>query len=47
MTKINKTIEETNYRRKKQIEFNTKNNITPTPIVKHVKNPLTEAYQKT
>ena len=47
MTKsINKTIEETNYRRKKQIEFNTKNNITPTPIVKHVKNPLTERLIK-
>ena len=47
MTKsINKTIEETNYRRKKQIEFNTKNNITPTPIIKHVKNPLTERLIK-
>ena len=47
MTKsINKTIEETNYRRKKQIEFNTKNNIIPTPIVKHVKNPLTERLFK-
>ena len=47
MTKsINKTIEETNNRRKKQIEFNTKNNITPTPIVKHVKNPLTERLIK-
>ena len=47
MTKsINKTIEETNYRRKKQIAYNTKNNISPTPIVKHVKNPLIERLMK-
>tara|TARA_S200000501_G_scaffold282053_1_gene266196 strand:+ start:93 stop:2090 length:1998 start_codon:yes stop_codon:yes gene_type:complete len=43
---INKTIEETNYRRKKQIAYNTKNNISPTPIVKHVKNPLIERLMK-
>jgi excinuclease ABC subunit B len=47
MTKsINKTIEETNYRRSKQSEYNKKNNIIPKPIIKSVENPLTEKLLK-
>jgi excinuclease ABC subunit B len=34
---MKKTIDETNYRRKKQREFNIKNNITPTPIKTKIK----------
>jgi excinuclease ABC subunit B len=34
---MKKTIDETNYRRKKQKEFNIKNNITPTPIKTKIK----------
>ena len=34
---MQKTIEETNYRRKKQNEFNIKNNITPTPLKTKIK----------
>ena len=34
---MQKTIDETNYRRKKQNEFNIKNNITPTPLKTKIK----------
>ena len=47
MTKsINKTIEETNYRRSKQAEYNKTNNIIPKPIVKSIDNALTEKLLK-
>lgn len=39
---MQKTIEETNYRRQKQIEYNIKNNITPTQISKSLDNALTK-----
>ena len=39
---IKKTIDETNYRRAKQIEYNKKNGIVPRPIVKSIDNPLTK-----
>ena len=39
---MQKTIDETNYRRQKQIEYNTKNNITPTQIKKSLDNALTK-----
>ena len=39
---IKKTIDETNYRRAKQIEYNKKNGVVPTPIVKSIDNPLTK-----
>ncbi len=39
---MQKTIDETNYRRQKQIEYNTKNNITPTQINKSLDNALTK-----
>ena len=39
---IKKTIDETNYRRTKQIEYNKKNGIVPKPIVKSIDNPLTK-----
>ena len=38
---IKKTIDETNYRRTKQIEYNKKNGVVPKPIVKSIDNPLT------
>ena len=38
---IKKTIDETNYRRVKQIEYNKKNGVVPKPIVKSIDNPLT------
>ena len=37
---MQKTIEETNYRREKQIAFNTANNITPKPLNKSLDNAL-------
>jgi len=47
MTKsINKTIEETNYRRTKQSKYNKINKIVPKPVVKSIKNPLTEKLLK-
>ncbi len=47
MTKsINKTIEETNYRRSKQSDYNRKNNIIPKPVIKRIANPLTEKLLK-
>ena len=39
---IKKTIDETNYRRTKQIEYNKKNGVVPKPIVKSINNPLTK-----
>lgn len=39
---MRKTIEETEYRREKQIEYNTKNNITPTPLNKKIESALTD-----
>ncbi|MDA9706782.1 excinuclease ABC subunit UvrB [Bacteroidota bacterium] len=39
---IKKTIDETNYRRTKQIEYNKKNGVIPQPIVKSIDNPLTK-----
>ena len=39
---MKKTIDETNYRRKKQIDYNTKNNIKPTALNKNLKNALTK-----
>jgi excinuclease ABC subunit B len=39
---MQKTIDETNYRREKQIAYNTANNITPKAIVKSLDNALTK-----
>ena len=39
---IKKIIDETNYRRTKQIEYNKKNGVVPKPIVKSIDNPLTK-----
>ena len=39
---IKKTIDETNYSRAKQIEYNKKNGVVPKPIVKSIDNPLTK-----
>ena len=39
---MEKTINETNYRRKKQINYNKKNKIIPTAITKKTKNPLSK-----
>ena len=39
---IKKTIDETNYRRAKQTEYNKKNGVVPKPIVKSIDNPLTK-----
>ena len=43
---IKKTIDETNYRRNKQIKYNTKNGIEPKPIVKSIDNALTKRLLK-
>ncbi len=40
---MQKTIDETNRRREKQIEYNTENNITPTQITKVIDNSLTKS----
>ena len=37
---MQKTMDETDYRRSKQIAYNTKNNITPQPLNKKIENPL-------
>lgn len=46
---MQKTIDETTYRRQKQLEYNTKNNITPTALKKSFENSLVrkkpEPYQ--
>ena len=39
---MQKTIDETNYRREKQIAYNTKNNITPKALNKSLDNALTK-----
>mgnify|MGYP000079560806 FL=1 len=39
---MQKTIDETNRRREKQIDYNTKNNITPTQIKKDIDNTLSK-----
>jgi excinuclease ABC subunit B len=39
---MQKTIDETNYRREKQIVYNTANNITPKAIIKSLDNALTK-----
>ena len=44
---IKKTIDETNYRRTKQIEYNKKNGVVPKPIVKSIDNPLTKRLLRT
>ena len=43
---IKKTIDETNYRRSKQIEYNNKHGIIPKPIIKSIENPLTKRLLK-
>ena len=39
---MQKTIDETTYRRKKQMDYNKKHNITPTAIKKSLNNALTK-----
>jgi len=39
---MQKTMDETEYRREKQIEYNTKNNIVPTPLNKKIESALTD-----
>ena len=39
---MQKTIDETNYRREKQIKYNKENNVTPTAIIKSLNNALTK-----
>ena len=43
---INKTIQETNYRRSKQSEFNKINNVVPKPVIKSIENALTKKLIK-
>jgi len=40
---MQKTIDETNYRREKQIAYNTKHNVTPTALVKSIESSLVKA----
>jgi excinuclease ABC subunit B len=42
---IQQTLDETNRRREKQIAYNTKNNITPTQIIKSLDSSLAKAKQ--
>jgi excinuclease ABC subunit B len=37
---MQKTIDETNYRRSKQMAYNKANNLVPTPLTKSIENPL-------
>ncbi len=39
---MQRTIDETNYRREKQMEYNTKNNIVPTPLNKKIEGGLAD-----
>jgi excinuclease ABC subunit B len=39
---MQKTIDETNYRREKQMNYNIQNNITPQALHKKLSNPLTK-----
>ena len=39
---MQKTMDETEYRREKQIDYNTKNNIVPTPLNKKIESALTD-----
>ncbi|MFY7758482.1 MAG: UvrB/UvrC motif-containing protein, partial [Flavobacterium stagni] len=39
---MQKTIDETNYRREKQMNYNSKHNITPQALNKKLSNPLTK-----
>lgn len=43
---MQETIDATNYRREKQLAYNTANNITPTAIKKSFKNALTKSKQQ-
>ncbi|MDB4097491.1 excinuclease ABC subunit UvrB [Flavobacteriaceae bacterium] len=43
---MQKTIDETNYRRKKQNEFNIKNNITPSPLKTKIKDVFGNDFEK-
>jgi len=43
---IKKTIDETNYRRNKQLKYNKKNGIEPKPIIKSIDNALTKRLLK-
>ena len=43
---IKKTVDETNYRRSKQIEYNKKHGVIPKQIVKSTENPLTKRLLK-
>ena len=43
---IRKTVDETNYRRSKQIEYNKKHGVIPRQIVKSTENPLTKRLLK-
>lgn len=44
---MQRTIDETNYRREKQINYNTSNNITPTPLKKGIDSALAKSGLKT
>ena len=44
---MQRTIDETNYRREKQINYNTANNITPTPLKKGIDSALAKSGLKT
>ena len=41
-----KTIDETNYRRKKQLEYNKLNNITPSPLDKNIEDIFEKLKKK-
>ncbi|MCF1193093.1 excinuclease ABC subunit UvrB [Mangrovimonas sp. AS39] len=44
---MQRTIDETNYRREKQINYNTANNLTPTPLKKGIDSALAKSGLKT